>query len=308
MPNRTRRISLLKSTTGNVAIIWAFCGTMIVGLAGGALDFARSQTLRSHLQSAADAAALVAERSARLPLADREARALAMFQENFVAPGMTYNLDFRLVELNPGHRVEADIMMETGISRFMGAPSWRIGVASEARAGAAEFVEVALVLDNTGSMRNDMDVLRDSARDLAETLFDTGADLSMAVVPFVGVVNIGNEAGHMAWMDTNADNPRHGEMVEDRYLGFLDACLPPPAAAAPATTAIGAPAPTPAAPAAGTAGAAATTAAATPSAAAALAAGAPSAAATAAAPAAIFAGRWRPLGFRPIDRWRVCAA
>jgi hypothetical protein len=69
-------------------------------------------------------------------------------------------------------------------------------------------------------MQNDMDTLREGAEDLAEFLLSLDGDtVHVGLVPFVGQVNIGTGATQMAWMDVNAQNPIHGEMLEDRYMG-----------------------------------------------------------------------------------------
>ncbi|MCC6787152.1 MAG: hypothetical protein IT547_04885, partial [Hyphomonadaceae bacterium] len=82
-------------------------------------------------------------------------------------------------------------------------------------------IEVAMVLDNTGSMANDMQALRDAASDLADDLLSLDGDtVRVALVPFVAQVNIGNEQSHRAWLDQTGAAPYNGELLEDRSIAY----------------------------------------------------------------------------------------
>ena len=71
--DRGRAGAFARDRGGNVAMMWGLMGTVLVGLIGITVDFTRAQALQAHMQNAADGAALVAERSSNLALADREA-------------------------------------------------------------------------------------------------------------------------------------------------------------------------------------------------------------------------------------------
>ena len=60
---------------GNVAMMWALMGTVLIGLVGLTVDFTRAQSIRNAMQNAADGAALVAERSSNLSIGQRTAAA-----------------------------------------------------------------------------------------------------------------------------------------------------------------------------------------------------------------------------------------
>ncbi|HEX8900481.1 VWA domain-containing protein [Vitreimonas sp.] len=204
---------------GNVAMLWAIMGAVLVGLVGLTVDFTRAQALRVQMQNAADGAALVAERSSNLTLPQREEAALAFFLAEMDGP-VTSELEFGVVELaDGGHRVNARLPMPVSLAALIRNEDWYIRVASEAQASASPPIEVALVLDNTGSMSADMQTLRDAAEDLADFLLRIDGDtVSVSLVPFVAQVNIGNGATQLGWMDTDGLNPHHGEFMEDRYL------------------------------------------------------------------------------------------
>jgi len=205
---------------GNVAMMWAMMGSVLVGLIGVTVDFTRAQALRAQMQNAADGAALVAERSSNLSMADRTAAARAFFDAEMGALAPTATV--RVTQLHDGgHRVEANMPMPLSLARIVRGEDWNIGVRSEAQADASPPIEVALVLDNTGSMRNDMGALRNAAESLVTDLLRLDGDsVHISLVPFVAQVNIGNRPEHMAWMDTAGTAPYNGELLEDRSIAF----------------------------------------------------------------------------------------
>lgn len=208
---------------GNVAMMWGLMAAVLVGMIGLSVDFARAQTMRARLQNAADGAALVAERASTLSMTDRTAAARAFFNAEMgeFAAGAT----FQVTQMQTGgHRVDAGMPMPVTLARIIKNEDWSIGVIAEAQASASPPIEVALVLDNTGSMSADMNGLRDGAQSLAEFLLSIDGDtVSVALVPFVAQVNIGNGATQMAWMDTAGTNPHHGEFLEDRQIATRSA-------------------------------------------------------------------------------------
>jgi Flp pilus assembly protein TadG len=221
----TKRLStraFLRSRSGNVAMMWGLMGTVLIGLVGLSVDFTRANALRNAMQNAADGAALVAERSSNRSMADRTAAARAFFDAE-VGDQVATNVSFNVVQLaDGGHRVEVSTPMPLGLASVINDEDWTISVAAEAQASASPPIEVALVLDNTGSMAADMPALRSAASDLAEDLLSIDGDsVRVALVPFVAQVNIGNQQSHMAWMDVAGNAPYNGELLEDRMLGYV---------------------------------------------------------------------------------------
>lgn len=205
---------------GNVAMMWGLMGAVLVGLIGITVDFTRAQALRNQMQNAVDGAALVAERSSNLTLAQRQAAAEAFFDAEMgdLAPSAT----FTVTHLDDGgHMASASMPMPLSLARVIKNQDWDIAVQAVAEANASPPIEVALVLDNTGSMSNDMDALRDAASDLAADLLSLDGDtVRVALVPFVAQVNIGNQAGHLAWMDQAGQAAYNGEILEDRSIAY----------------------------------------------------------------------------------------
>jgi len=219
-----------RDTRGNVAMIFALCGAALIGMVGLTVDFTRAQSLRAQMQNAVDGAVLVAERSSNLSATARDAAARAYFDQTFGTQPIQGDITFTVIQLQTGgHRVEASGYFDNGLSlvaRMLGqstAGNWNVAVAAEAQAEASPPIEVALVLDNTGSMSNDMQALRDAATNLTTFLLGLDGDsVTVALVPFVAQVNVGSQYRNTQWMDSTGISPYNGALLEDRQIALLD--------------------------------------------------------------------------------------
>jgi Flp pilus assembly protein TadG len=209
-----------RDRAGNVAMLWGLMGGVLIGLLGITVDFTRAQMVRVRMQNAADGAALVAERSANLTMAQRTEAARAFFDSEMGDWADDFAFQFTVEELaEGGHLVTVRTPFPVTLARLVSTEDWNLSVEAEAEASASPPIEVVLALDNTGSMSNDMDALRDGAQDLAEFLLSLDGDsVSVGLVPFVAQVNIGT--GNSSWLDTTGTNPYNGVMLEGRYLGY----------------------------------------------------------------------------------------
>ncbi len=219
----TKKVSaraLLRDRAGNVAMMWAVMGTVLIGLVGLTIDFTRAQSIRAAMQNAADGAALVAERSSNLSMDARTAAARAFFDSE--VGDMVGQVNFTVTQLQDGgHRVFASTPMPLSLARVIRNSDWTLAVASEAQANASPPIEVALVLDNTGSMSNDMQALRNAASDLASDLLALDGDtVRVALVPFVAQVNVGNQQANLSFMDTAGAAAYNGAILEDRAIAY----------------------------------------------------------------------------------------
>jgi Flp pilus assembly protein TadG len=214
--------SFTRARGGNVAMMWALMGAVLVGLTGITVDFTRAQMIRTQMQNAVDGAALVAERSSNLSIEQRTAAARAYFDAEMgdMAANIT---SFEVVERDDGgHEVDVSMPMPVSLARIVNDDDWNLHVDAVAQMAASPPIEVALVLDNTGSMSADMPALRSAASDLVADLLEIDGDtVRVALVPFVAQVNIGNDASHLAWMDTTGVAPMNGEILEDRMIGYV---------------------------------------------------------------------------------------
>jgi hypothetical protein len=102
-----------------------------------------------------------------------------------------------------------------------------VSVTSDATVGA-EDVELVLVLDNTYSMFDEIDDLKDAAKELTQLVMRGGGkeNVKVAVVPYVTAVNPGTTEMRMAYMDQNGDSTHHARTLEWRWVARRDHCKP----------------------------------------------------------------------------------
>lgn len=168
----------------------------MVTAVGVAVDVSRGYTARAALSHALDSAALAA---ASVPGGGARAEAAmnAYFQANF--SDNEYNLQVTPVmkETDRTISVSAEVDIPTTFMRIAGIDSMDISSTAEATK-ELRGLELALVLDNTGSMRGaKIESLRRASQDLVDILFDGDAvkeALKISVIPYSAVVNVGAEA------------------------------------------------------------------------------------------------------------------
>jgi Flp pilus assembly protein TadG len=189
----------------------------IVALAGVGLDWSHALSSRNALQNAMDATALaLAHLPANTPQDALDLKAQQWLQANLNDPtiaGLTLVADSETGSIT----LVADAHVLTTLSGLIGLTQFPIHAESEVRWGATR-IEVALVLDNTGSMLegDKLAQLKTAAVDLVETLDETtdrthdANALKLSVVPFSMTVRLGTPAQNLSyraanWMDGSAN-------------------------------------------------------------------------------------------------------
>lgn len=178
---------------GNVAIIMALCAGVLVTAVGGALDYSRSATVSSELQSALDsgtlaAASLTQDRSPESVVRayveaalDDHPQLLASLQLDVQAD---ISLNSRVVNAT------ASVSMPTTMLGLVGINSLTLEHASEAIEQVRD-VEISLVLDVSGSMGGSkINALQDAAIEFVEIVLaaDAAERTSISVIPYNGGV------------------------------------------------------------------------------------------------------------------------
>lgn len=214
--------------SGATIVIFAVSMVPLAIACGVAVDFSRAMSVRSELQAAADAGALSARGGGQGGTQLAESRAKAVAQANRRQLHSATISRIRADMSNGLVEVTIDAQVPTTLMKIAGIDTVPVSVQSRAMA-ASNNLEIALVLDNTGSMRNDMGSLRQAARDLTETLFGSAGNSSMlkvAVVPYVGAVNIGNGARQRAWLDDRGWAQFNGWNFDSQSTGRDPGCTP----------------------------------------------------------------------------------
>jgi Flp pilus assembly protein TadG len=216
---------------GNIAILFAAVSVPLLILLGGATDLARYTRYKAELSNAVDSAALALARKGE-DFTDQQAQT---FVENYVAAFQLEDSkfsigDFSVTRTTNGYRVGVDASMGTiflPLTAFTGGgdsiDSMSMDIAAEVVTSSNQ-VELALVLDNTGSMNCGATVssactgnwqnpgsssrisgLKNAANKLVDVLMTPAAlqngYVKIGVVPFEGAVNIKNSALNYSWLD-----------------------------------------------------------------------------------------------------------
>lgn len=194
----------LAQESGAVAIITALVIPVILLLTAATMDYTNAQRLRTASASALDAALLAAARQVSLGELDEDD--IEPFVNEFFEANMVgKNLDAASIGT-----VSADYNEETGLiagsvsatsnavfTRILNPDGVDVGVDSSVTVSLLN-VELALVLDVTGSMRGSrLRALQEAANELVDILVPEDgsvgglADVRVSVVPYSDLVNVG---------------------------------------------------------------------------------------------------------------------
>ncbi|HXG78116.1 MAG TPA: pilus assembly protein TadG-related protein [Methyloceanibacter sp.] len=196
---------------GNVALLFGFALIPLVLGVGAAIDYGRALIVRERLQDAIDSAGLAAGSWVGLSPAEMQTKAQQYFNANYPPEsiGTVGPLD---VSSNGNEiHIEATAQVPTTIMRIANFDNLSVKAETTIAVGHGT-VEVALVLDNSGSMAGSkIESLRQAATNLVNTLFASAQyskepePLKIAVVPFAASVNVGSQYEDAGWMDTNGE-------------------------------------------------------------------------------------------------------
>jgi Flp pilus assembly protein TadG len=167
---------------------------------GVAIDYLRASNLHSALQAAVDAAVLAAGAQGGEDEAVLKTTVSHYLDANLTAPAKAALGAVRVTFPKPTTiRAEAEAVSQNSFLKLIGIDVTPVAVASEAVTGNP--LEVALVLDNTGSMAGTKETaLRKASRELVDTVMIDQADVQVAVVPFAQYVNVGVENRSAPWL------------------------------------------------------------------------------------------------------------
>lgn len=193
--------SSLEEEEGAVMILFAFILFPLIVLAAMAVELSRQTYINTQLAYACDAAAIA---GARYDLASVEANALKVFYANY-PPGVAGNLSVKpTVTLSSDSKyVSVSVVsnMPTTLGIADGILSLRVSGYSQVRRDINN-IEVALVLDVTGSMRGAKFAgLKVAAKGLVNAIYEDNNTLentAISIVPYAANVNIGTS--YKSWL------------------------------------------------------------------------------------------------------------
>jgi Flp pilus assembly protein TadG len=200
----------------------------IIGVVGAAVDYSRANAARSAMFASLDATALMLSRdAATMDPALIPAKATTYFNAQFNRPEVA-NVQVNAVLANPQAgsytlNVTASGNVPTTFTKVLGQTKMDIGTSVDVKWGVKK-LELALVLDNTGSMASNgkMTQLKSAAHNLLTTLKNAAkqtGDVKVAIIPFDKIVNIGTGYAASGWVDYSVHNIQQAQWqgcVQDR--------------------------------------------------------------------------------------------
>lgn len=205
--------------SGGVALPFALSLIPVSFLTVAAVDFHRGQNVRTALQDALDAATLSVGRTTTTDPAEVQSIGSAALNANLRAyPDTTLeSSDFHL----DGDTVvaSAKVSMTPLISDLFTGGKLKVGAHSEVSRGG-HTLEIALVLDNTGSMASNdkLTLLKTAASNFVDTMATAAAHstkpnpVKIGLVPFSVTVKVGASYSDAAWLDTTGISPINDEI------------------------------------------------------------------------------------------------
>lgn len=196
-----------KDDRGAVAVMTALALVPLLGMVGLGVDAGRAYLVQSKLSQALDAAGLAGGRVMFDSTRDADAQAFfnANFPSNYLgaqASPLTIAADAAGENLT----VSASATLATGLMQLVGQKL--VTVRSESVIHrAVGGVELALVMDNTGSMASGGKIatMKAGAAELVDILYGTRATIPnvwVSLIPYTATVNIG--PSHTDWLDATS--------------------------------------------------------------------------------------------------------
>ena len=210
---------------GGVAPLLAICIVPLVTAAGAAIDYSRAGSVRTSMQAAGDATALMLAKGATgMNPTQLQASASAYFQANFhrseaINPQVTANFsqgpNGMVVTVNGSANVRTLFMGMVGFPQISiettGTVNWNNSK-----------LRVALVLDNTGSMSSagKLTALKSASHNLLTQLQSAAqqnGDVLVSIIPFVKDINMGASNYNANWIDWTDWDAANGTCSNHTY-------------------------------------------------------------------------------------------
>ena len=205
--------NFITSHRGNVAMMFGIALVPMTIAAGVGLDYARGAVVRSQMSTALDAAALAVGSTTGLTQETAAALAQKYFEANYAGDKSngTPTVSIGSGGFNSSGSVKIDVSynLPTTLLKVVGKANLPVTTSATVVWGQSK-LWVALVLDNSGSMRSgdssgtQMDALKNAAKQLLTILQNASSaagDVKVSIVPFDVTVNVGTSNVNASWID-----------------------------------------------------------------------------------------------------------
>lgn len=190
-----------KNIRGNVGLTFALLILPIATLAGGAVDLFSASSKKAQISSALDAALLAGATKIEVDSETAISEAVRYFDANApVSPPITRSFNVS----NDIIRGSAQTQVPTNFLGLIGIRVVTVRSEAAATASVRGGMELAIVVDVSGSMRGSIPALRSSITRLLDTIYDgsdTRNDTYVSIIPFSGRVNVTNYG--RGWFSAN---------------------------------------------------------------------------------------------------------
>jgi uncharacterized protein YegL len=219
---------------GNVIITFTLSTIPVIGFVGAAVDFSRATSAKAAMQAAVDSTALMLSKDATgLTTAQLNTKATAYFSALFTRPEVS-NVTVTPTYTNPSAGSFKIDLVATGkiattFTKVFGQTNMNISVNSEVLWGIRK-LEVALALDNTGSMAQSskMTNLKLAAKNLITTLKNAAknpGDVKIAIIPFDTTVNLGTSYSSNNWFEYGSLNCGWSSCTSSNWKNYWEGCV-----------------------------------------------------------------------------------
>lgn len=227
-------MSFWTETSGNVAVMFGLIALPLVGLAGAAVDYANAARARQQIQETVDAAVLAGSRVITRP--DAEVRAMV---SSFIAANQPRHIQIGTPSIEILNERRNLVVTLTGtvpmnFVPLLGINSVQVQARSESNF-SEDTLEVALVLDNTGSMAGSkIDTLRKAVAEFINAM-ESAANgrpdaIRVGIVPFDRYVSMGPSFRNQPWINfslRSSGSANWGGCVTDRDQAHDTTDTPP---------------------------------------------------------------------------------
>ncbi len=184
----------ISNKTGALAVAFAIMAPVIVGAAGMGIDYARAYLVQQRLSHAIDAAALAAV-AASSDKTEIEYNVKKFFEANYPFEKLGVTFEPKVTIIGDDVEVTGTAKYQTSFLNVIGILEVEVEAITQVRR-EIQGIEVALVLDVTGSMasNNNIGALRTAATNFVNILFDRAAApelIKVGLVPYSTAVNVG---------------------------------------------------------------------------------------------------------------------
>ncbi len=236
------KVSVLRDERGVSAIMFVVLLIPLIGMLGLAVDTTRAYSVQHRLQESIDAASLAGGKN--FSDTNRDQIITDYFNANWKSGFLqtdTPTLTFTTDPVTRTVTVNAKVNMETIFMPVFGIDTVQVGTLASSVSGQT-YLEVAIALDNTASMRNlsgssrRIDLMKAAATDFVDALYtingvvqNTVENMNVSLVPFTSLVNVGPQHTNflvpgslngLVWdypMNTTAQNSWRGCLFERSF-------------------------------------------------------------------------------------------